>query len=122
METPLIASIARIFRWATAPHQRRPRAASLQDLALIRKQLMRCVADCTSQSAQRLRAKIDDARTAQELWLLRNDAFQLISQQHSQATAAERINALIQCFEGWLEPRQLVRIGHPFPARQATQG
>ena len=58
----------------------------------------------------RLRSKIDQARTAQELWMLRNDAFQIISQQHDQSVAAERINALITHFDGWLEPRQLVRI------------
>lgn len=42
--------------------------------------------------------------------MLRNDAYQLISHQHSQNVAAERINALIAVFEGWVEPRQLVRI------------
>ncbi|RZL07720.1 MAG: hypothetical protein EOP40_15150 [Rubrivivax sp.] len=77
---------------------------------MIRNQLMRSIADCTAQTAQRLRSKIEQARTAQELWMLRNDAFQLISQQHNQSIAAERINALIQCFEGWLEPKQLVLI------------
>jgi len=106
----LITSLARIFGVHQAPHQRSPRSASLKDLAMIRNQLMRSIADCTTQAAQRLRSKIDQARTAQELWLLRNDAFQLISQQHNQSIAAERINALIQCFEGWLEPKQLVLI------------
>ncbi|MGE0096850.1 MAG: hypothetical protein AB7S86_00755 [Hydrogenophaga sp.] len=106
----MISSLARIFGVTMAPHQRSPRSASLKDLAMIRNQLMRCIADCTSQTAQRLRSKIDQARSAQELWMLRNDAFQLISQQHNQSIAAERINALIQCFEGWLEPKQLVLI------------
>lgn len=105
-----------------APHQRPPRTASLKDLAMIRQQLVHSVADCTSQTAQRLRSRIDQARSPQELWLLRNDAFQVISQQHDQSIAAERINDLIQCFEGWLEPKQLVRIKHQTPSRQATQG
>jgi hypothetical protein len=42
--------------------------------------------------------------------MLRNDAYQLISQQHNQTAAAARINDLISAFEGWLEPSQLVRI------------
>jgi hypothetical protein len=109
-ETTLITSLARIFGVTGAPHQRSSRSASLKDLGMIRNQLMRSIADCTSQGAQRLRTKIDQARTAQELWMLRNDAFQLISQQHDQSVAAERINSLIQCFQGWLEPKQLVRI------------
>ncbi len=108
----MITSLARIFGVNMASHQRSPRTASLKDLARIRHQLMRCVADCTSQTAQRLRSKIEQARSAQELWLLRNDAFQVISQQHNQSVAAERIDALIHCFEGWLEPKQLVRIQH----------
>lgn len=53
---------------------------------------------------------MDQAHTPQELWLLRNDAYQLISQRHNQSVAAERINRLIQYFEGWLEPKQLIRI------------
>lgn len=89
---------------------------------MIRHQLMRSVADCSSQTAQRLRARIDQARTAQELWLLRNDAFQVISQQHNQSVATERINALIQCFEGWLEPKQLVRVKHQVKSHQPAQG
>ena len=36
------------------------------------------------------------------------DAASLLA--HNQSVAAERINALIQIFEGWLEPKQLVRI------------
>lgn len=106
----MITSLVRILGVTMAPHQRPARTASLKDLAMIRNQLMRSVADCTTQAAQRLRKKIDQARTAQELWMLRNDAYQLISQQHNQSVAAERINALIECFEGWLEPKQLVRI------------
>ena len=42
--------------------------------------------------------------------MLRNDAYQLISQQHNQTAAANRINDLMSAFEGWLEPSQLVRI------------
>ncbi|MDP3832340.1 MAG: hypothetical protein Q8Q82_00120 [Hydrogenophaga sp.] len=106
----MITAIARMFRVNLAPRQRTPRNASLKDLANIRNHLERSIADCMSESAQRLRKKIDQARTPQELWLLRNDAYQLISQQHDQSIAAERINTLIQFFEGWLEPKQLVRI------------
>ena len=57
-----------------------------------------------------MRAQIEGAASPQELWLLRNDAFQLISQQHSQQVAAKRIDSLIQVFDGWLDPKQLLRI------------
>ncbi len=106
----MITSIARWLGVATASRRRSSHKASLKDLAGIRNRLLQAIEDCLDQQALRLRKKIESARTPQELWMLRNDAFQLISQQHNQSVAAERINALIQIFEGWLEPKQLVRI------------
>ncbi|QHE75309.1 hypothetical protein [Hydrogenophaga sp. PBL-H3] len=106
----MITSIARWLGMGTAPRKRSAHKATLKDLASIRNHLLRAIEDCIDQQALRLRVKIESARTPQELWMLRNDAFQLISQQHDQSVAAERINALIQFFEGWLEPKQLVRI------------
>jgi hypothetical protein len=99
-----------MFQVRLTPRQRPPRSASVRDLMKIRSELGRSIADCMSTGAYRLRQQIDKARTPQELWLLRNDAYQVISQQHNQSIAADRINSLIQCFEGWLEPKQLVRI------------
>ena len=110
MEWNLIKALTRMLRVGIARQPRPSRSASLKDLARIRRQLEGSIADCPGSAAQRLRKKIEQARTPQELWLLRNDAYQLISQQHDQTVAAQRINTLIQCFEGWLEPKQLVRI------------
>lgn len=110
METALISALTRMFQLHFAPQWRPARRASVKDLATIRSHLGYSIVDCLSETAHRLRKKIDLARTPQELWMLRNDAYQVISQQHNQAIAADRINQLIQYFEGWLEPRQLVRI------------
>jgi predicted GNAT family acetyltransferase len=99
-----------LFQVHLTQKQRPHRSASVKDLAKIRNHLEHSIADCMSEAAHRLRKKIGQARTPQELWLLRNDAYQLISQQHNQSIAADRINQLIQFFEGWLEPKQLVRI------------
>ena len=49
-------------------------------------------------------------RSGDRMELLRNDAYQLISQRHSQAVATDRINGLIHCFEAFIDPRQLGRI------------
>jgi hypothetical protein len=106
----VITSIARWLGTHLTHRKRSAQKATLKDLAGIRRPLLRCIEDCLDQQALRLRKKIESARTPQELWMLRNDAFQVISQQHDQSVAAERINALIQSFEGWLEPKQLVRI------------
>ncbi|MDO9436963.1 hypothetical protein [Hydrogenophaga sp.] len=106
----MINRLTRMLRVRLAARQRRARIASLKDVARIRQQMERSIEDCPIAGAQRLRKKIDHARTPQDLWLLRNDAYQLISQQHDQTVAASRINTLMHCFEGWLEPKQLVRI------------
>jgi hypothetical protein len=109
-ETHLIPSLARLIKSKMAPRKAVSTSAGLKDIQSIRTALLHCLDDCHSAPAQRLRHKIAHTKTAQELWMLRNDAYQLISQQTSQAIAAERINNLISSFEGWLEPRQLVRI------------
>ncbi len=103
-------SIARLFQESLGhihgPHHR----AGAEDLAAIRCQMELCIVDCTHPAARRLRRQIVRAGTPQELWLLRNDAYQLISQQFDQATAARRINELRPCFKRFIKPRLLVRI------------
>jgi len=104
----MIARLTRLFR--KKPQQPTRPASNLQALQNIRTELLQCIADCEGLPAVRLRHKIDTAKSGQELWLLRNDAYQLVSQRHTQAVAAERINALINSFHGVLDSRQLVRI------------
>lgn len=103
----MIARLTRLFKGAGAPARRHP---SLQDMQLIRTALMEAIADCDGLPSTRLRHKIETAKSVQELWLLRNDAYQQVSQRHTQNVAAERINALIPFFEGIVDRRQLVRI------------
>ena len=103
-------AITRLLSVAFKPREPARRVPRLKDIAPIRNHMLRTIEDCASHQAQRLRVQIEGAASPQELWLLRNDAYQLISQQTSQAVAAERINALMTHFDGRLEPRQLVRI------------
>jgi uncharacterized membrane protein YccC len=106
----LIQTITRIFRVAFTPRQHAHKRASLKDLASIRSALLQSLEDCASLGAERLRTKVAHAKTPQELWMLRNDAYQLISQQHNQSVAADRINDMIRFFEGCLDPKQIVKI------------
>lgn len=106
----LIQVIDRIFRVALQPHATPRRSASLKDMQTIRNALMHCIADCEGAPVQRMRHLIERARSVQELWLLRNDAYQIISRQYNQSQAAERINRLMTVFEGWIAPSQLTRI------------
>ncbi|WP_372658408.1 hypothetical protein [Hydrogenophaga sp.] len=106
----MIATISRLFKVAFQPYLSQRKTASLKDLGSIRRSLLQAVEDCTSVPTQRLRLKIEQAKTPQELWLLRNDAYQVISQRHDQAVAAQRINALLKVFEGSVNPKHLTRI------------
>lgn len=106
----MIPTLTRLFKSKMAPRKPVKSSPSLKEILAIRSALLQCVADCDGVPVFRLRHKIEQTQTPQELWMLRNDAYQLISHQHSQNVAAERINALIAVFDGWVEPRQLVRI------------
>ena len=105
--------IALLTRWiggALQPPPRPRRIPHLRDVALIRQQLLHTSEDCLgSAPAELLRRQIERARNPQELWLLRNDAFQLISQRHSQHVATARIDSLSKLFEEWLDPKPLAR-------------
>lgn len=106
----MIPTLARFILRVTRPHAKPRKPPSLKDLQKIRSSLLLCLEDCESLSAERLRYKISVTKTPQDLWQLRNDAYQIISQQHSQTMAAERINEVMHRFEGWVDQRQLIRI------------
>ena len=76
----------------------------------IRESLLALLHDCRDMRTQRLIYKVNVAKTPADLWLLRSDLHQCIAQTHSQSEAAERINSLIDVFEGWLPAGQLLRI------------
>lgn len=104
----MIATIARLFGAAQSRRSKSVKKPALKDLIAIRQAMLNCLNDCDG--AQRLILKIGQAQSPQDLWLLRNDVYQVVSQRHNQSVAAERINALIVHFQGWVDAKQLVRI------------
>ena len=103
----MIPAIVRLVNGALG--HRAPRQARLKDLAAMRLPLMAIVDDCPGKATDQLKAPIELARTPQEIWMPRLDAFQIISQQHNQTEAAKRVDGIAHCFDGWLDPRQLAR-------------
>ena len=110
METRLIAMLVRLLDAAQGNRPKPRKRPCLKELLAIRQALLNCVIDCDSPTAQRLRQKIGQSQTPQDLWLLRIDAYQIISQRHNQTVAAQRINALMADFEGWVDDKQLTHI------------
>jgi len=81
--------------------------AQLEELRI---QLQEALQQCDGPMCERLHWRIDAACTAQHLWLLRGEIFQLVSRQFCQEEAARRINALLPAFSGRLPKRMLTRV------------
>jgi hypothetical protein len=102
--------IQRILGLAAPAFSDSGRPVSRVPVEQIRESLLALLHDCRDMRTQRLIYKVNVAKTPAELWLLRSDLHQCIAQTHSQGEAAERINSLIDVFEGWLPAGQLLRI------------
>ena len=79
-------------------------------LLQLQQTLQGAIHDCGGMRAQRVTHKIGLSRNVNDLWLLRSDLHQCISQEHSQSVAADRINKLNSAFAGWVPGSQLTRI------------
>ena len=102
--------IQRIFDAVTPSFSNSQTELNRLPIEHIRHAFHRALHDCKNMGAQRLIYKINVAPTPSDLWLLRSDVHQCIAQTHCQSEAAERINALIPAFDGWLPASQLNRI------------
>ena len=87
--------------------QFRPTPAGVEAL---RAELLSALDDCEGFECDRLRWRVHTAECAQELWLLRDALFQVISRQHCQEQAADRINGLVPAFQHLLPERLLTRV------------
>jgi hypothetical protein len=102
-------SLSRLLKAIQKPAPASRKTSRLTDLQVIRTALQHCVEDCQGIAIDRLSLRIASARTHQELWLLRSDAYRLISLSHCQSVAAQRISGLLHYFEGWVAPQEVRR-------------
>jgi hypothetical protein len=79
-------------------------------LSQIKLRMELSIQDVEAPEAERLRYKIRGTREVVHLWMMRSDAYQLISKSLSQAEAAQRVNALLPLFEGWIPSQQMTKI------------
>jgi hypothetical protein len=101
--------MSRLLKAMQSPFPPSRKAARVTDLQVIRTALRQCVEDCQGIAIDRLTMRIASARTHQELWLLRSDAYRLISLSHCQSVASQRISALLHHFDGWIAPHEARR-------------
>jgi hypothetical protein len=86
---------------------KRPALAALE---VLRHEVLQVLADCRGPACERVRDQIDGAASAEDLWLLRCEVYQLVARQHCQGLAVSRVNGLLPAFEPWLPARQLARV------------
>ena len=83
------------------------RTASKADLTRIRSAMLERVLDCELKTVRRIRVQLAGASSVVQLWLLRSEVYQAVSEQFGQAEAAARIESLQPLFEGFLPAKQL---------------
>jgi hypothetical protein len=88
----------------------RAKARGKMPLPEMKLQMQAVLSDLPGIDAERLKYKIRNARSANELWMIRSDMYQTISKLRSQTEAALRINQLLPCFSQWLPAQQLAAI------------
>jgi hypothetical protein len=93
---------SRPFEW-----QIRPPHAGVE---AIRVGLLAALEDCSGFEVDRLRWRLHTAECAEELWLLRDALFQVVSSQHCQTMAVQRVNGLVPFFREVLPARLLTHV------------
>jgi hypothetical protein len=86
--------------------QIRPTAPGVED---IRRRLLEVLEDCTGFDCDRLRWRVHMGECAEELWLLRHAVFHVVSSQHCQTQAMQRLDQLQPVFRQALPERLLGR-------------
>ena len=84
-----------------------PRVADSADLTRIRSAMLERVIDCEIKTVRRIRVQLAGATSAVQLWLLRSEVYQAVSEQFGQAEATARIDSLRPLFRGFLPSKQL---------------
>ncbi len=79
-------------------------------ISQIKRKIELSLQDLEGSDADTLRYKIRSSREVKDLWMLRTDIHQAISRHISQQVAAERINALLPCFEYWIPAKAMTKI------------
>jgi hypothetical protein len=104
---PSLFGISLPFRLSGHPEPSQPERLTVSQVKL---HTELCFQEIEGVQADRLRLKVRLSKDVKELWMLRSDIHQLLSQHFNQSEASHRINSLLPCFVGWIPERQLVRI------------
>lgn len=100
--------LARLLGWQV-PQGTAPAGVGQLDVEEIRQRNLALLSDCQGPALPRVRRCVNAARSAQDLWMLRCELYQVVSCSHGEPEAMRRIHALVPSFEGWVPPQALHR-------------
>lgn len=83
------------------------REASASDLTRIRSAMLERMLDCDTKTVRRVRVQMEGATTALQLWMLRSEVYQAVSERFGQHEATKRVAGLAPLFRGLLPDAQL---------------
>lgn len=83
------------------------REASASDLTRIRSAMLEHMLDCDTKTVRRVRVQMEGATTALQLWMLRSEVYQAVSERFGQREASRRVADLAPLFRGLLPDAQL---------------
>jgi hypothetical protein len=89
--------------------------AAQPPLEEMRQAMVESVIDCSPKSTRAVRTQVSAATSAQQLWLLRSEVYQAVSDEFGQSEAERRISALTPLFEGFVNvggPRKSIPHAH----------
>jgi len=92
-----------------APEDTAPPSVCLLGVEEIRQRHLALLHDCQGPALPRVRRCVSTARSAQDLWMLRCELYQVVSFSHGEPEAARRIQAMVPSFEGWVPAQALQR-------------
>jgi hypothetical protein len=87
----------RLMFWLLAPAAL-DAAPPVNRLPLVRQEFMATMADISGVEADRLRWRVQEARSLRELWHVRADLYRVVAVEHSQTEAEERLLMLSHHF------------------------
>lgn len=87
----------RLMFWLLAPAAQ-DAAPPVNRLPVVRQEFMATMADISGVEAERLRWRVQEARSLRELWHVRADLYRVVAVAHSQAEAEERLLLLSRHF------------------------
>jgi hypothetical protein len=97
--TPLVEKVRSIFSGKRSTGER--------DLSRVRFVMLEQVLDCDRKTVRRVRRATESARTMVQLWLVRSEIFQAVSERFGQSEATRRVALIAPYFDTFPQSKRM---------------